>query len=77
MSRRCFLFAHGRDLDREAVELANRAGIPVVASINRFHYSTCLVNGMKTARADMLRLRNLGVTLFQIDSLYESCLREA
>lgn len=69
-SRLYFLFAHGRDLEAQVVERANRAGVPVVASINRYHYYFLLGSRGKAARADVLRLRALGVTHFQIDSLY-------
>ena len=77
VSRLCFLFAHGRDLDGDAIGLAGRAGVPVVASINRYHYLPRLIGHRKAARADMLRLRGLGVTIFQIDSIYEGLLERA
>jgi hypothetical protein len=73
VSRLYFLFAHGRNLDREAIGLADRAGVPVVASINRYHHYPCLMNHRQAARADIRRLCGPGVGLFQIDSVYEDC----
>lgn len=67
---RYFLFEHGTDLDAETVELARQQGVAVVASVNTFHYLT----GRHEARAaaDIERLKKLGVTHFQIDSVYEA-----
>ncbi len=70
-----FLFEHGRDLDDETVAWAQHAGIPVVPSINIFHYAD-RASHFEAARADILRLRQLGVTEFQIDSVYDRWLRE-
>lgn len=70
-----FLFEHGRDLDRETVTLARRLGVPVVASVNIFHYED--TDHRTAAPADIARLRRLGVTEFQIDSVYEEFLSPA
>lgn len=68
-----FLFFHGRDFTAEDVELARRAGVEPVPSINVFHYPQG--DHMEQARRDIERLRKLGVTHFQIDSVYERWLR--
>jgi len=70
VARLYFLFERGRKLDGETIELASRAGVPVVASINEFHYSS-LHDPLQAAEADIQRLRRLGVVIFQIDSIYE------
>jgi hypothetical protein len=70
-----FLFEHGRDLDDETVAWAQHAGIPVVPSINIFHYAD-LPDHFKAAQADIVRLQKRGVTEFQIDSVYDRWLRE-
>jgi len=70
-----FLFEHGRTLDESAVELCRSAGVPVVPTINDFHYTN--VDPMQGAHADIVRLLRLGVTEFQIDSAFDIWLREA
>jgi len=72
-ARLYFLFEHGRTLDEKGLALARRAGVPAVVSINDFHYAG--QDHMKAAHADIVRLRTLGVTLFQIDSIYDAWLR--
>ncbi len=64
-----FLFEHGRTLDAEGLALAARAGVPAVVSINIFHYAG--LDHMVAAKADVERLRALGMTYFQIDSVYD------
>jgi len=71
----CFLFEHGRTLEAEGIGLAGRAGVPAVVSINTFHYLD--TNHMKAARADIERMLKLGVTYFQIDSVYDRWLTGA
>ncbi|HMD70927.1 MAG TPA: glycerophosphodiester phosphodiesterase family protein [Bryobacteraceae bacterium] len=68
-----FLFEHGTSLAAEGIELARRCGVPAVVSINEFHYAG--LDHMKAAHADIVRLGNLGVTYFQIDSIYDQWLR--
>jgi len=68
-----FLFFHGRDFTAEDVALARRAGLPAVPSINTFHYPEG--DHLAQARRDIERLRALGVTHFQIDSVYDRWLR--
>jgi len=69
VKKRYFLFEHGRDLDEPTVRLAQGLGVPVVASVNVFHYP--IADHKRQADADIQRLRKLGVTYFQIDSVYE------
>ena len=64
-----FLFEHGRTLDEAGLRLAAKAGVPAVVSINIFHYEG--MDHWKAARADVERLRRLGMTYFQIDSIYD------
>ena len=60
-------------LGADAIELARKACVPAVVSINVGHYSG--QDHMKAAHADIVRLRNLGLTYFQIDSIYDAWLR--
>lgn len=68
-----FLFEHGTTLDEAGIEAAKRAGIPAVVSINDDHYAG--KPHMMAAHHDIVRLRKLGATYFQIDSPYDVCLR--
>jgi hypothetical protein len=72
-ARLYFLFEHGRTLEEGGLQLARRAGVPAVASINDFHYAG--MDHLKAAHADILRLRALGLAEFQIDSIYDGWLR--
>ncbi len=62
------LFMHGNELDAENVQLAASLRVPVVASVNVFHY--LLKPASAGAEADIRRLYDAGVRLFQIDSRY-------
>lgn len=68
-----FLFVHGTTLDEAAIALAQRAGIPLVVTINDDHYAGR--DHMLAAHADVVRARRLGITYFQIDSDYDIWLR--
>lgn len=74
VARLYFLFEHGRDLDAEAVEYAQSLDVPVVPSINIFHYED-LPDHMAAAEADVRRMLAVGVVEFQIDSPYDVWLR--
>jgi glycerophosphoryl diester phosphodiesterase len=74
VARLYFLFMHGRDLDTATVRRAQELGVPVVPSINIFHYADIEEAG-EDARADVERMRELGVVEFQIDSTYDEWLR--
>ncbi|MBI2823946.1 MAG: glycerophosphodiester phosphodiesterase family protein [Planctomycetia bacterium] len=74
VAERYFLFVHGRDLDAAAVQAAETLGVTVVPSVNTFHYLGR--NAQAEGAADIRRLRKLGVTIFQIDSVYEAACRD-
>ena len=74
VARLYFLFEHGRDLDAQTVRYAQNVGVPVVPSINIFHYAD-LPDHMATAETDVRRMLQLGVKEFQIDSPYDVWLR--
>ncbi len=73
VSQLYFLFEHGATLDRDGIDLARRLGVPAVVSINEFHYAG--QDSMEAAHADIVRLAALGLTRFQIDSVYDRWLR--
>lgn len=73
VAERYFLFTHGKGLDAAVVKRAQELGVPVVPSINTFHYFG--QEHMPAAKADALRLKELGVVEFQIDSVYDPWLR--
>ncbi|QHN04997.1 hypothetical protein FTO74_17760 [Granulicella sp. WH15] len=76
LSKTYFLFDHGITLNERSVELAKRAGIPVVVSINEFHYAYVhSPDPIAAAHADVDRARRLGVKYFQIDETYDKWLR--
>ena len=64
-----FLFVHGNELEAESVAEAMKTGIPIVPSVNIFHYVS--PQHVERATADLRRLRALGVEEFQIDSVYD------
>jgi glycerophosphoryl diester phosphodiesterase len=74
LSKTYFLFEHGTTLNEKGMELAKRAGIPVVVSINEYHYAG-KPDPTAAAHTDVERARKLGVTYFQIDSPYDIWLR--
>ena len=63
-----FLFEHGNELDDATLEQARSVHVPVVATVNDYHY--LLKRHGSTPQSDIERLRGAGVTLFQIDSAY-------
>jgi glycerophosphoryl diester phosphodiesterase len=72
-ARLYFLFEHGGVLDEKLVARARQAGVPVVPSVNTYHYFG--QDARAAGRADLLRLRALGVSIFQIDSVYDGDLK--
>jgi glycerophosphoryl diester phosphodiesterase len=74
VAKRYYLFSHAKGIDAEAVALCRHHGVLVVPSINTFHYPAD--KHMELAAADIARLKMLGVTCFQIDSVYETFCRE-
>lgn len=74
LSKTYFLFEHGTTINEKSMELAKRANIPVVVSINEYHYAA-RPDPMAAAHADVDRSRQLGVEYFQIDSPFDVWLR--
>ncbi len=68
---RLYLFELGSRMNEESVAMARSVRIPAVAAINAFRYKAARVSEEEGARADVQRLRSLGVTDFQVDSRYE------
>jgi glycerophosphoryl diester phosphodiesterase len=64
-----FLFEWGKTLTPEQVRFAQKHGVAVVPSVNMFHYEG--KQPLASGTADIRRLIPLGVTEFQIDSVYE------
>jgi hypothetical protein len=72
VGKRFFLFEWG-NMGEDTVRWAQSQGIPVVPSINTFHYANN--RPMERGSADIARLRKLGVSEFQIDSVYDLSFR--
>jgi glycerophosphoryl diester phosphodiesterase len=68
VSSLCFLFGHGSELDNAALEDARALNVPVVASINTFHYPR--LTDTIGPGPDIQRLLDENVIYFQIDSAY-------
>ncbi|MFO1094875.1 MAG: glycerophosphodiester phosphodiesterase family protein [Planctomycetaceae bacterium] len=71
VSQRYFLFDRGSRLTAPIVKRAQALKVPVVAAINRIRYPDDDQEALTLAKADIVRLRELGVTRFQIDSQYD------
>jgi glycerophosphoryl diester phosphodiesterase len=69
VARLCFFYEPGRGVGEDPIVLARKAGVPVVTAIHTSDYKG--MDHMESAAADIQRLRKLGVTCFQIDSVYE------
>jgi glycerophosphoryl diester phosphodiesterase len=63
-----FLFEHGNELDDASVKYAQSLHVPVVPTVNSYHY--LFKRRDSTPESDIERLRRAGVTLFQIDSAF-------
>jgi glycerophosphoryl diester phosphodiesterase len=75
VGRLYFLFEWGKNLTPEMVRFAQRHKVPVVPSINTFHYGGNLTESLRLGGDDVRKLIPLGVTEFQIDSVYEPAFR--
>lgn len=71
VAARYFLFEWGRTLTAEQVAFAQKHRVTIVPSVNTFHYAPTGKDPLEAGSADIRRLRPLGVTEFQIDSVYE------
>lgn len=72
ISSRYFLFPRGKQFKEPEVGKGLELGVPLVPSINVFHYLG--IHHMQRAKEDIERLRSAGVTEFQIDSVYDQWL---
>jgi glycerophosphoryl diester phosphodiesterase len=75
VSRLYFLFEWGKTLTAQQVRFAQKHHVPVVPSVNSFHYASEGGDPVAKGSADIRRLIPLGVTEFQIDSEYEAAFR--
>ncbi len=66
------LFEHGNVLTKADIDWANQNGIPVVPSINKFHYTD--IPYMQGAERDIKNLQQWGVQFYQIDSEFDKWL---
>ena len=69
VTKRYFLFGIAARIDASIVRLAQEHHVMVVTAINTFRYDAR--QHREKAAADIKRLRELGVTQFQIDSVYD------
>jgi glycerophosphoryl diester phosphodiesterase len=66
-----YLFEWGLTLTEEQVRFAQKHRVTVVPSVNTFHYAQTGKDPLAAGSDDIRRLRKMGVTEFQIDSVYE------
>lgn len=71
VSSRYYLFELGSNLDKEKVSKANELDVRVVAAINEFRYVQANEDSWGRAKKDICRLIRMGVSYYQIDSIYE------
>ena len=69
-----FLFELGSVLDAPTVALCHSHNVVPVAALNTFRYEIEKIDHFAGARRDISKLKPLGVTHFQIDSIYDSLL---
>ncbi len=75
VKKRYFLFELASEVDGEPVDLCKRLGVDVVAAVNTFRYTMAKRDEWEGPKEDIRRLLGLGVSTYQIDSRYESLLR--
>ena len=68
---RYFLIGNAAQLTEKTVSKAKRLKIPVMATINTWHYRS-MESPLEAARSDIDLMRSLGITWFQIDAEYET-----
>lgn len=76
VARHYYLFELGDSLDEKTIRWAEGIGVPVVAAINTFRYEMLRRDHLQAAKEDIARLPQPGVTIYQIDSVYEQLLVE-
>ena len=69
VSENHFLFLGAYRMEEDTVHLARDAKLPIVAAINKHHYRGG--NGLQQAQQDANRMLEMGITMFQIDSVYD------
>jgi len=74
LSKRYFAFGRAERFDEEQIRYYQKIGLPVVISINAFHYIAVGPHLEHGAR-DVRRMLDLGVDGLQIDALYEPYVR--
>jgi len=75
VSKLYFLFEWGKTLTPTMVKFAQSHQVAVVPSINTFHYGSDMAESIRIGSDDVRRMKKLGVTEFQIDSVYEPAFR--
>lgn len=73
-NRNFFVFRHAADLDAECVRAYQAAGLQVIVSINTAHYRDG--DPIERGARDVAAMLALGVDGLQIDSEYETAVRE-
>jgi glycerophosphoryl diester phosphodiesterase len=71
--RACYLFDGARTITSEAIALARKNQVDVIAAANTFEYRNDKT--LDNVRADLARAYGLGVRTFQIDSVYADFFR--
>lgn len=72
VAERYFLFELGSELQQPSFDLARRLSVAAVAAINTFRYTMAKRDEWEGPKEDVARLRQMGVTHYQVDSRYES-----
>jgi len=68
-AQRTFLFGHGEDFSAENVAGYQALGLPVIVSVNTFHYRAG--DPIEAGLAHVIQMMHLGVDGLQIDSVYD------
>ena len=71
-----FVFGHANDFDAASVKAFQAMGIPVIVSINLFHYDDVAEDRVAAGTADVKRMLAYGVDGLQIDSVYEDAAKQ-
>lgn len=71
-----FVFGHADDFDAASVKAFQAMSIPVIVSINLFHYDDVAEDPMAAGNADIERMLEYDVDGLQIDSVYEKAARK-
>jgi glycerophosphoryl diester phosphodiesterase len=69
LAQNYYLFEDADAITEETVALARKHNVDAVAAVNTFRYRGA--DAMEKAQADLRRTLQLGVTTFQIDSVYQ------